>query len=243
MADTCLNCNHNIEGNYCSHCGQKTSTHRFSVKHFFVHDFIHGILHFDKGLLYTIKELFTRPGHSVREYIQGKRTKHFNYFATVIFILALDHFVSSWFHIDVSNLLTNSSGFLKVVKDYSKVVTFLGIPLYALASYIMFIKSRQNYTENLVMNIYMLCGWLLLNFFLKILMIFIHDSEVFHTINLVFISLIYIYVAVFYYQYFSGFKYSKASLAIRSAFIALIILTLKQQINNLLNEIGLRYFH
>ncbi len=243
MANHCLNCNENVVGNYCSNCGQKTSTHQFSIKHFFVHDFLHGILHLDKGLPYTIKELFTRPGHSIREYVQGKRIKHFNYFATVIFILALDHFVSGWFHIDVAKFMSSSTGFLKVAKEYSKILSFLGVPFYALVSYLMFKKSKQNFTENLVLNIYMLCGWLFIGFLFKILIIFIHSSEAFHTANLFFVAFIHIYISVFYYQYFSAFKYKKISLIIRSILMALIILFLKQQINNLINEIGLRYFH
>jgi hypothetical protein len=190
-----------------------------------------------------MKELFTRPGHSIRGFVAGKRVKHFNGVATIIFILAIDHFISQWFSIDASKLLNDSSGYLKVAKDYSKIVSFLGIPFYALASYFIFKKSKQNYTENLVLNIYMLCGWLSINVLLKFLMIFIHDSETFHGFNLVFIALIHIYVSIFYYQYFSAFKYSKLSLIIRSVIIALVILTLKQLINNGLNEIGLRYFH
>ncbi len=72
MEVTCLNCEHSIAEKYCSCCGQKTSTHRYSLKHFVEHDFVHGVWHVDKGIVFTIKELFTRPGHSVREFILGK---------------------------------------------------------------------------------------------------------------------------------------------------------------------------
>jgi hypothetical protein len=62
MAKLCLNCNRKLEGNFCIHCGQSAEIHRFTVKHVFSHDFAHPIFHFDKGLFFSVKELFFRPG-------------------------------------------------------------------------------------------------------------------------------------------------------------------------------------
>jgi len=53
---------------------------------YLLYDIEHGLLHIDKGISYTIKELFTRPGHSVREFIEGKRVKHFK---PISFVLVL----------------------------------------------------------------------------------------------------------------------------------------------------------
>ena len=41
--ESCQNCNETITGNFCANCGQKTSVHRYSFKHFITHDLIHGI--------------------------------------------------------------------------------------------------------------------------------------------------------------------------------------------------------
>jgi hypothetical protein len=68
----CLNCNNTIDKNFCNICGQKTSTHRFSIKHILDAGILNGIFMINKGFFFTIKELFTRPGHSIREYINGK---------------------------------------------------------------------------------------------------------------------------------------------------------------------------
>jgi hypothetical protein len=57
---------------YCANCGQKTITHRYSIKHFRTHVFIHGVWHIDKDILFTLKGLFMRLGKNVREFIQGK---------------------------------------------------------------------------------------------------------------------------------------------------------------------------
>ncbi|PSD44274.1 hypothetical protein C7E23_04010 [Elizabethkingia anophelis] len=133
MTNNCLNCNEELVGKYCNNCSQPASTHRFSLSHVFKHDFVHGIFHFDKGFFFTIKELFTRPGHSIREYVQGKRVKHFNYFATVLLLLTIIYFVKKWAKIESSDLFdTNVKGLLKVQKDYSKITVFFEYSNYCL---------------------------------------------------------------------------------------------------------------
>ena len=49
----CQNCDAEIEKYYCSTCGQKTDMQRITVKHFLFHDLLHGVLHLDKGILFT----------------------------------------------------------------------------------------------------------------------------------------------------------------------------------------------
>ena len=245
MTNNCLNCNEIIAGKFCSNCSQSTSTHRFSLSHVLQHDFIHGIFHFDKGFFYTIKELFTRPGHSIREYVQGKRTKHFNYFATVILLLTIGYFLKKWGKIEASALYneTNVSGLFKILKDYSKITVFLHIPIIAFISYLFFRKSKQNYTENLVLNMYLLAGTLTLSLILPILMIFIDNKEFLLQVNLYLSILTFLYVAIFYYQYFSVFDLKKYKLVIRAILIALLYLATKQTTNNILNIIGQKYLH
>lgn len=242
MAGRCLNCGHSTEGKYCSNCGQKTSTRRFSLRHFFAHDLVHGVFHLDKGFLYTLRELFVRPGHSIREYIQGKRINHFNYFTTVILILTIDYLLSKCMKTDLTSMFAESSGLIRLIRDYSKVIALLGVPFYALASYGFFRRSRQNYTEHLVLNVYMLCGWLSINLLLKTAMIFTADIDLLLAINRGLVVLTYTYVFVFYYQYFSAFGYKQWSLILRVMLISCLILLTKQYINYGLNEIGLYYF-
>lgn len=244
MDHKCLNCNENISRNYCDNCGQKASTHRFSLEHFFLHDFVHGIFHLDKGFLFTIKELFTRPGHSIREYIQGKRASHFNYFTTLILLLTIGYFLSKVAKVELIELYEGSmDGLMKVLKDYSKITIFLGLPVYALSSYVLFKKSKQNYTENLVINLFMLCGSLVISFVLKIFMIFSDDIPFLQTVNLIVSAMALLYVFIFFYQYFSVFGYNKISLFFRSLMVVILFFLVKQGTNNLLNEIGLRYLH
>jgi hypothetical protein len=246
MKNNCLNCNENINGKYCSNCSQIASIHRFSLSHFFAHDFVHGIFHFDKGFLFTIKELFTRPGHGIREYVQGKRVKHFNYFATIILLSTIGYFLKKWSKIDVSELFDDKTliiGYLRILKDYSKFVVFLHIPLISFASYLLFKKSKQNYTENLVLNLFLLCGLTTINFLLPLSMTFSSDKALLILINRSLTYLNFAYIIIFYYQYFFVFGYKKINLIIRIIIIAILYVLTKQITNNILNIIGLKYFH
>ncbi len=82
MTTKCKNCNHDLKGNFCNNCGQTKETHEINFKSI-LHEIQHSIFHIDKGILYTTKELFIRPGLTIREYLHGKRVKHFKPFAYI----------------------------------------------------------------------------------------------------------------------------------------------------------------
>lgn len=74
-AGSCANCDLAIEGalqKFCPACGQPTPAHRIDW-HFLGHELEHSVLHMDRGLLYSLKELMLRPGHLMRDYINGRR--------------------------------------------------------------------------------------------------------------------------------------------------------------------------
>jgi hypothetical protein len=246
MMNKCLSCDIETVGKYCSNCSQSTSTHRFSISHIFKHDFIHGIFHFDKGFFYTLKELFTRPGHSVREYIEGKRVKHFNYFAMILLLLTISYFFKEWSQLDITKLVEDKkqiTGFLKVIKEYSKIVIFLHIPFLALMSYFLFKKSKQNYSENLVINMFLTCGLVVFGSLVYLCAIFTGNIVVLSIVNEALAILIFIYVIIFNYQYYSAFGYKKLNLIIRVIIFAIFYIILKLLVNQLINFIGLKFFH
>ncbi|MBN9296239.1 MAG: DUF3667 domain-containing protein [Filimonas sp.] len=228
----CLNCNHHLAAPYCSNCGQKASTHRYSVLHFIEHDLIHGILHIDKGLLYTIKALFTRPGHSIREFIQGKRVNHFNYVTLLIIILGVTHFISSFSPITLTDIVPESSkAAMSQIEAFStkypKALLLFMIPAYSIFTYLWFGKAKMNGTEHIVMNAYKSAGELILGILFIIITIFYRNKEMLYLIYSLTSGLLStIYAAWFYYQYFSVFGYKKYSLLLRSIMVLVSVLLL-----------------
>ena len=71
----CANCGRAIAGTdqkFCPACGQPTPAHRIDW-HFLGHALEHSVLHMDRGILYSLKELMLRPGRLMRDYINGRR--------------------------------------------------------------------------------------------------------------------------------------------------------------------------
>ncbi len=71
----CINCNHAVAGaaqKFCPGCGQPTPVHRIDW-HFLGHELEHSVLHMDRGILYSLKQLMLQPGQLMRDYIEGRR--------------------------------------------------------------------------------------------------------------------------------------------------------------------------
>src|SRR5699024_2489794 len=79
----CKNCGNKFEGNFCNHCGQKAEIGKIDAV-FFLKEIGGSIFYTDKGFFFTIKELATRPGKAIKEFIDGKRIV---YFKPVSFVL------------------------------------------------------------------------------------------------------------------------------------------------------------
>ncbi len=223
-ATNCLNCDNQLQENYCTSCGQKASTHRYSVKHFITHDFIHSVYHLDKGILFTIKQLLTRPGNSVREFIQGKRVKYFSYITLIILLSGIGHFLSELSPVRLSDLGPETSKMAmsaleKLSMEYPKLVTLFTIPFYTLFSYLSFRRAKMNGTEHLVMNTYKTAAELLIGIVFSSISIFYHNKEVLY-LMFGFVGMLQsVYTVWFYYQYFSVYGYSRSQLLLRSILV------------------------
>ena len=72
-ATACANCARTIDGEaqkFCPACGQPTPAHRIDW-HFLAHELEHSVLHMDRGVFHTLKNLMLRPGHMMRDYLEG----------------------------------------------------------------------------------------------------------------------------------------------------------------------------
>jgi hypothetical protein len=69
----CLNCGTALIGAHCHACGQQAHLHRTAGA--FLHDLLHGALHFEGRTGTTLPMLVRRPGQLTRRYIAGERTR------------------------------------------------------------------------------------------------------------------------------------------------------------------------
>ncbi|PKB15827.1 DUF3667 domain-containing protein [Flavobacterium sp. 5] len=162
MNTTCKNCHQTYTGHYCNNCGQPAETHKINI-HYLWHDIQHGLLHFDKGIAYTAKQLFTRPGHSIREFIEGKRVRHFKPISLVmvlatayialIHILDIEMFVKTKEAVD-TNPNINIEKLGDWLSSHFAWITLVFIPLHTIGTAICFRKQGYNFIEYLVLNTY-----------------------------------------------------------------------------------------
>ena len=225
MEHNCLNCNSELSSNFCQNCGQKATTHRYSLKHFVQHDLIHGIFHLEKGILFTIKELFTRPGHTVREYLNGKRVNLFNFVPLIILIITVASLLTPFIKIRILDLMSSSAqskammnAIDKFSAEYPKIVALITIPIAAGFSYLFFRKAKFNFTEHLVLNAYSSASLLLINMFFTIFSIFCANPKILFPIYSVISLALFLYTFWIYFQFFSTSSYKKSSLVFRSIF-------------------------
>jgi hypothetical protein len=223
----CLNCDHVVDGKFCSNCGQKISTKRFSLVSIFDYAVLTGIFSIDKGILFTTKELFTTPGHSIREYIQGKRVKFFNAFSLLLLLLALSYFLEEFTAIKLADITAEGSKEFanlleEFMKDYPRIIYLLNIPLLAIISYLLFRKSNYYFAENLVLSTYIISAQIILSLPLQILTIFYHNVEI---IKILFNSLTVItsiYCIWVLYQFFLKYANKKIRLLLKCILVIII---------------------
>lgn len=232
----CLNCEHPVSDKFCSHCGQKTDTHRITFRHFFFHDILHGVWHFEKGILFTMKQAILRPGKAALDYIAGKRIRYYNVFYLTLLLIGLSIFVSHIqnnlsHHYFNTNLEPETDGAGKSIDEFlsnnAKLIIFSFIPLFAINSFIFFRRKKLNFSEHFIISGMMFLGVMLivnvttLLYFTDYLE---HLDFIGSAVNVIAPLSILIYLIVNYYKTFAE-NYTKFQISLRVfSFIMLLLL-------------------
>jgi len=238
----CKNCANEFSGIYCNFCGQKANVSKIDLS-YIVNQVQTTILQHDKGLFYTIRQLFTRPGHSIREYLEGKRVKHFKPLAYVLVLSTVYAFLNYFFGTE-SNLLSGMGGFAEGFNDYGGEIetsfsltqwmidnyaygVLLLLPFYSLASYLAFKKSGYNYYEHIVVNSFILGQQTMVQILFVPLIKVLPEGNLANSVEALKFFLITSLVFWTYFQFFHRKRsLSKLLLILLSYIIMLVILLL-----------------
>jgi len=146
----CQNCGVEGDQKYCPGCGQVLAMERISM-HSLFDEAAHTFWHFEKGFLYTLKELAINPGTTQRRYLSGIRLRYqkpFSFFAISVTVCALAlYFI-------YKNAPNQSDQYF--YKHYFFMVQAAMLPFFALITYLLFKDRKLYYAEALVMNVYLL---------------------------------------------------------------------------------------
>lgn len=131
----CKNCGNECHENYCPRCGQKTSVSRLSSSSL-MHNIILGWINCDQGILYTIKELYTRPGGMITDYLDGKRVRYFAPFQMLFVVAAISLFMYSLLgiredvikHFPQNDITSFSIRLFQFLFNYTALINVMFIP-------------------------------------------------------------------------------------------------------------------
>jgi len=168
----CLNCETMLtaDDHFCPNCGQRTDTHRLTIKHI-LHEFLHTFTHADMGFLGMISDLVRKPGIVAMEYVQGKRKKYFNPFTFFVLSVGMLATSSHLFHtldkeikpdprvvaqlppplkIKYLNQIERVNEGTHFMSKNLNTAAMLLLPFYGFLSWVFFRRRGYNYSELLV---------------------------------------------------------------------------------------------
>jgi hypothetical protein len=211
----CKNCTHKIHGNFCSHCGHAVKLKRID-SHFIVHEIEH-VLHFEKGFLFTMRELLFRPGMAVKEYVSENRSRLVKPIIFIIVTSLIYTLIAHLFHIEknILNISTSETSTEMAISNwvhshygYANIIMGLFIACWLR---LFFRKHDVNFFEILILLCFVM-GIGMLFFALSVFMSGLTGKN----LNTIFGIIIFIYLAWAIGQFFDHkktFSYIKAGSA------------------------------
>jgi uncharacterized membrane protein YbjE (DUF340 family) len=151
----CNNCNTEFASNYCPECGQPARIKRIN-RHYIVHEIEH-VLHFEKGILYTIRELLLRPGQNVRHFVVENRSRLVKPIIFIIVTSLIYSIINHFFHIEEGymkfdgNKMPATTSMIKWFQDHYGYANILMGMFIALWTKSFFKKYEYNFYEILIL--------------------------------------------------------------------------------------------
>ena len=94
----CINCNTELSSNYCPDCGQPSKLKRINA-HYIVHEIEH-VLHFERGIFHTIRELVVHPGRTIKRYLNENRSRLVKPIAFIVITSLVYSIAVNFFHVE-----------------------------------------------------------------------------------------------------------------------------------------------
>lgn len=203
----CKNCEFEFEGNYCPNCGQNASVKRFTYSYFLRETFFSS-LDIEQGFFSSLRDLFIKPGHAIRNYLEGKRLNLAVPGKYLLLMGAVSTFLAVQLQIfevpaisEYLMWLPMIEGLFEFAAKYATLTNIIAIPVFAFFSWIVFRNKGYNYAENTILNIFITSQQLLM------LIILVPILQGFNTMNSQLIG-IYTIITVIYnvWVYIQFFK-------------------------------------
>lgn len=231
----CKNCHTELQeqDDYCTSCGGKVIRNRLTIRNLFEH-VSETFFNYDNKLLRTLIDLFKKPEAVIGGYINGTRKRYVNPISYValsltiggLYMLILNKFFPNAMA-EMSSMAVQKgqeefmSNYWSFLQKYYSFFMIMLIPLYALISRLVFVNRKEyNYTEHLVMAMYIMAQFSLVSSFLNIILLLLQLSP-----SLLGTASIFLQMAYFGYCYKRLYKLSFGGFILRTLwFLAILLL-------------------
>lgn len=200
----CKNCKNEVTDNFCSHCGKQLKLPIINGEYVLFE--IGSMFNFQRGMLFTVKELFIRPGKIINNYINSDRSRLVK---PVIFLLICSLFytlASKYFgfqdgyinfHGEADSIKTQIFTWIQNNYGYANILISLCISIWVK---LLFYKHHKNIFEIFVLLCYV-TGFVMLLFGINGIFMEISKLNFFRFSG---------YLGMAYYSYAVGQFFNKA---------------------------------
>jgi hypothetical protein len=155
MTETCRNCGAALSAGqkFCGNCSQRTNIAPRLTMREIGHDLVHAITHADHSIFALVRGLLTRPGHIAREFIDGKRKRHFGPFAFLVISVGIASAVILIAGVEWFSPFGHGRA-AEVLQRHINLLILLQAPLLAAFCALLFLRHRLSFAEHLVLAAY-----------------------------------------------------------------------------------------
>src|SRR4051812_23988725 len=149
----CCNCSESLPPvqKFCGACGQKAAIGRLTLSDI-AHDLLHAFIHVDTSIVALVRALITRPGYVARDFVEGKRKRHFGPFAFLV--IAVGIATSLTLLLDIRWLqIIGQNELAAFLQKHINLLFLVQTPLLALYCKFLFKGARLFYAEHLILAI------------------------------------------------------------------------------------------
>lgn len=167
----CPNCSspYSEQQDFCAQCGQKLRLPRLTTR-MLLREVWNTVTNLERGFFFTLRELWLRPGETMRHYWDGARVNYYPPLRFVFIIVAVSTalmFLSGFYDKVVTDAQQGIYGgfnneeqdprvvemqakFQQQIKKYTHVLALLMMPFVAFFTRLFFRKHGRNFAEHLV---------------------------------------------------------------------------------------------
>jgi hypothetical protein len=140
---------------FCAHCGQRADTGRLSFADI-ARDLMHTFVNLERGPVTFAWALLTRPGHVAREYVEGRRRRHYGPFATLAVLVGLTALAVNLSGFQVLSNDGLPSAPMNLLQRHFNLLLLAQVPLLGVACTALFRGARLRLPEHMVLVAYAL---------------------------------------------------------------------------------------